>query len=187
MRAAGEPGAARQRNPPSIHAALAAAAEELAAGQARREALAAYIAPHRTLLVPRPAALRPLGHVWPLGVLLLASDDPGDDATRPLYATGTTTRALPPGHPQHVAVSIEVRRGYKAAAYRGPFEPGETVNFDAASIAIDSLQQPGDASGPLFVGPDGSVLVRWAPHTPDEAARPFAGYLAEHVGLLLGR
>lgn len=145
------------------------------------------MAPHKVVLIPRPAALRPLGQVWPLGVLLLGADSPQNGHERALYATGTTTRAVAPGHPQYVALSMEVRRGYRAAAYRGPFRPGETVNFNATPIDLDALARPGDACGPLFVGPEGAVMVRWAPHTPDDAARPLQDYLAEHVGLLLGR
>lgn len=173
--------------PHRIRSALAAAAAELEAGGARREALAEYVAPHKVLVIPRPAALRPLGHVWPLGVLLLAADPPEPGRERALYATGTTTRAVPPGHSQHVALSMEVRRGYRAAAFRGPFQPGETVNFGATAIDPDALAEPGDACGPLFVGPDRTVLVRWAPGGPDSAARALPGYLTEHVGLLLGR
>jgi hypothetical protein len=159
---------------------LESTAEELESAGARREALAEFVPARRAFLIRRQPVMRPLGHVWPLGVFLLATD-------RAFYATGTTTRAVPPGHPQHVAVSAEVRREYRAAAFRGPFEAGETVNFDAARIDIMDAASLVGSSGPLFVDAAGRLRVRWARDVVDADARDFDGYLAERVDLLLGR
>lgn len=116
----------------------------------------------------------PLGRVWRLGVFLL-----GVDGT--LYATGHTTRAVDPKHPGYQSISAEERRDYRAAAFRGAFATGETVNFDAELIARDV-----EAESPLVLR-GGQALVRWRANAPDDALAPFASYLAERVELLLVR
>jgi hypothetical protein len=158
-----------------VRALLDRLAAELAAGGARDEALARFVPPRRVLgLVGRPA-LKPLGRVWRLGVLLLARDGR-------LYATGAITRAVEPGHPGHVAVSAEQRRAVRAAAHRA-FAEGETVDYDAEPIELapEALR---NATGPLFLR-DGQALVRWSASADDDAAAPVARYLAERADLLL--
>lgn len=139
------------------------------------EALAAFVPPRRVFWLPRKAAMLPLGRVWHLGVFLL-------DREGVLYRAGTTTRAVPPGHPGHAAVATEKRRVYRAAAYRGPFAPGETVNFHASVIDLDpaSLRL---VDGPLFLS-EGGALVRWGPPGGHETAWPFDAYLAERIEFL---
>lgn len=140
------------------------------------EAVALFEPAHRLLGVPRPARLKPVGRAWRLGVLLLAADGT-------VRATGSVTRAVPPGHPGHVAASTEERRAVRAAAFRGPFPPGSTVHFDAPEIALTVAGLNG-ATGPLFLRDD-RVLVRWSVSASDDAARDLAPYLAERVALLL--
>jgi hypothetical protein len=158
-----------------IRALLNSAVDSLVSAAARDEALARFVPARRVLLVGRKPALIPIGRVWRLGVLLLDRD-----AT--VYATGRTTRAVNPLYPGYQSVSAEERRGYRAAAFRGPFEPGETVNFDAPALqlGVESLRA---ASGPMLLR-DGTVLVRWAA-TLDAATVPLDAYLAERVDLLL--
>ncbi len=151
-------------------------AAELGAAGARDEALAEFVPAHRVLLIDRPARMRPLGRVWRLGVVLLAADGS-------LRATGGITRAVEPGHPGHMAVSVEDRREHRAAAFRGPFARGETVNYDAVPIPLEA-EALRTGAGPLLLR-DGRVLVRWSASLGDDAAAPFAPYLAERVELLL--
>ena len=70
----------------------------------------------------------------------------------------------------------------RAAAQRGGFRNGETVNFDAPVIDLEAATL-GRASGPLFIR-DGRPLVRWSATAADADARDFGGYLAERVDLL---
>jgi hypothetical protein len=157
-------------------ALLERTAGRLAAGGARDEALARFVPGRRVLGFPARPAMKPLGRVWRLGVLLLAPDGTP-------YATGAITRAIEPGHPGHVAVSAEQRREMRAAAHRGPFAEGETVDYDAAPIDLtpDALRA---TTGPLFLR-GGRLLVRWSASAPDDAAAPFERYLAERADLLL--
>ena len=155
----------------AIHEAVAA----LTAAGARREALAEYVPARRTLGIRREPSLRRVGSVWRLGVLLL--DDAGT-----LYATGTLVRATPPGRPQYQSESAEHRRALRAAAQRGHFRDGETVNFDARPIPLDADALRA-STGPLFLR-DGEALVRWSAAADDAHARDLGGYLSERVDLL---
>ncbi|TAM70671.1 MAG: hypothetical protein EPN48_04740 [Microbacteriaceae bacterium] len=179
-----------------IRSSLRAAAENLEATHAPDEALARFVPARRALLVMRkPAALIPLGRVWRLGVFLLGvppvgagqpgvspaeSAPTGFDVT--LYATGKTTRAVDPLYRGFQSVSAETRRDYRGAAFRGPFERGETIDFDAPALELDadSLRS---SSGPLLLR-DGEAQVRWAA-TIGTATVPFDAYLAERVDLLV--
>ncbi len=167
-----------------IDVALAAAVASLSAADATSEALARYEPRRRqALLFTRDARLVPVGRVWRLGVFLLSADGS-------LYATGHTTRAVNPRHPGYQSVSAEERRDYRATAFRGPFESGETVNFDA-ELLVPAVSSESDRDGwaarePLVVR-DGHALVRWSAAAPDDALRTFGSYLTERVDLLLGR
>jgi hypothetical protein len=155
-------------------AALAAAAARLVAAGVRDEAVAEYRPATRRFGIARRARLVPVGRGWRLGVLLLAADGS-------VRATGSVTRAVPPGHPGHVAASTEERREVRAAAFRGPFEEGATVNYDAPPIDLSALE---GAAGPLFTR-DGRPLVRWSVSAGDDAARDLQPYLDERLDLLL--
>ncbi|MBW8871573.1 MAG: hypothetical protein JF618_05200 [Leifsonia sp.] len=158
-----------------IHAAIGAAVAALSVADARQEALAEFVPAHRTLVIHREPKLRRIGSVWRLGVFLL-------DAEGELRATGTLVRATPPGRPQYQSQSAEERRSLRAAAQRGRFRDGETVNFDAPTIPLEAAALR-EARGPLFLR-DGEALVRWSPTAGDAGARDFSGYLAERVDLL---
>jgi hypothetical protein len=150
-------------------------ASQLSAAGAATEAIASFEPAARRFGVQRRARLRPLGRGWRLGVLLL-------DADGTVRATGSVTRAVPPGHPGHMAASTEERREVRAAAFRA-FPAGATVNFDAPLLDLspEGLQA---GAGPLLLR-DGRVLVRWSLSAGDDAARDLAPYLGERVSLLL--
>ena len=152
------------------------ARNRLADASAPDEALATFVPEHRGRLFMKKAAMLPLGRVWRLGVLLL-------DADAQLYQTGLTTRALEPGRPAYQSVSAEQRREYRAAAYRGKFARGETVNFDATPIVLDPAAL-GSSTDALFVRGD-RAFVRWSSTAPDDAAVDLEAYLNDRVGLVL--
>lgn len=158
-----------------IRATLADAAGRLASAGARDEALAEFVPEHRTMLLRRKAAMVPAGRVWRLGVLLLHADGR-------LFATGSITRALEPGRRAYQSQSAERRREYRGAAFRGAFERGETVNFDAVPIELEEAVLRG-SSGPLVLRGE-EALVRWDSSSPDALA-PLGDYLADRVRLLV--
>lgn len=158
-----------------IRVALTDAAARLAAGGARDEALAQFVPERRVMLLTRTAAMLPLGRVWRLGVLLLSAD-------ARVYATGSITRALEPGRRAYQSQSAEIRRAYRGAAFRGPFERGETVNFDARPIEVEEGALRG-SRGPLVLRGD-EALVRWDPSSA-AALVSLGDYLAERVRLLV--
>lgn len=159
-----------------VRTTLQAAAARLIAGGARDEALATLVAPRRILLFEKGAALLAAGRVWRLGVLLV-------DADGNAYATGLTTRALDPGRVAYQSESAEIRRAYRAAAFKGRFTPGETVNFNAAPIPLraEALRT---STGPLFLrGTD--PMVRWSASAGDASAVALADYLDDRIDLLV--
>ena len=160
----------------SLRALFEATAAELRAAGVPDEAVADLVPATRRFGVPRRARMVPRGRGWRLGVLLLATDGS-------VRATGSVTRAVPPGHPGHMATSTEARREVRAAAFRGPFAEGSTVNFDAPLIDL-STEALREATGPLFLRGD-RALVRWSVSAGDDAARDLAPYLAERADLLL--
>ena len=158
----------------SIRELTANAVAALLAAGARDEALARYIPARKTLIFTRKPVMVPVGRVWRLGVFLV-------DADATLYATGLTTRAIEPGRPAYQSQSAEVRRGYRAAAFAGRFDRGETVNFQTRVIEPDAeLLRASD--GPLVLQGD-RLMVRWTPSV-DAATTPFDQYLRERVALL---
>ncbi|CAM5428434.1 hypothetical protein [Leifsonia shinshuensis] len=156
-----------------VRAALADAVRRLEEAEARDEALAVLVPRRRRFGIPREPVLRPTGRVWRLGVLLLARDGT-------LHATGQLVRATPPGRTQYVSVSAETRRAYRAAAERGHFRDGETVDFDAPEIEL-TVEGLRATTGPLLLR-DGQALVRWS--AASEQTVGFHDYLAERVDLL---
>jgi len=158
-----------------IRARLDGARSSLEAAAARDEALAEYVPAQRRLLVfTKEAVMVPRGRVWRLGVFLL-----GRDGT--LYQTGSLTRRQAPGRPAYQSVSAEERRAYRAAAFRGHFAEGESVNYGAHEIALEA-ESLRSSTGPLFLR-DGEALVRWSSTAPD-AVVEFGRYLDDRVGLL---
>ncbi|KRC61269.1 hypothetical protein ASE14_10215 [Agromyces sp. Root81] len=177
MTDAAAPGPAASAEPAvlqALAAAASAAAAELGRHAARDEALAEYVPERRTLGIPRAARMTPLGRVWRLGVLLV-------DADGRLFATGRVVRAERPARRSTPAAAIAEQRAYRAAAVKGGFAEGETVNFDASPVDPAELVRSG-ASGPLVVVGD-ELFVRWSPAQPD-ALTPLDRYLADRVELL---
>lgn len=156
-----------------LRESLAAAVGRLTESGARDEALAVFVPRHRAMLIMREAALRPSGRAWRLGALLLGS---GGE----LYATGSITRAVEPGRRAYQSQSAEQRREYRAAAMRGHFAPGETVNYDYEPIVLtpEGLRS---AAGPLRLR-DGVITVKWSPSAG--GVTDIESYLDERVGLL---
>ncbi|UOQ87812.1 hypothetical protein MUN74_10905 [Agromyces endophyticus] len=158
-----------------VRASFAAAAASLAAAGARTEVLAELVEPKRVLGIARAPRMAQLGRVWRLGVLLVASDGSA-------YATGHVVRAELPARRSVLADSVAEHRAWQAAAVRGGIAEGETVDFDAAPVDLDTLGRDG-VSGPLVVR-DGDAFVRWNPNQPDALAE-LERYLADRVGLLV--
>lgn len=166
----------------TVRALLARAADRLAAGGARDEALAEYVAARKVLGFTRPPVLRPVTRGWRLGALLLGRD-------RTLYATGVIIRAGEAGVRNYQSQSAEDRRDLRAAALRGKFAPGETVNHGWAVLDTDALTRPTTttitSADVVFLASDGTVRVRWNAALGDGASRELGAYLDERVGLLV--
>lgn len=156
--------------------AISLAVERLSGSGARDEALARFVPARRVLLFTREPVMEPLGRVWRLGVLLLDRDGV-------LYRAGSTPRATDPGRPAYQSVSAEVRRSYRAAAFRGPFADGETVDFDAEPISLDIAQLRASA-GPLVLDGD-RMMVRWSASAGAGVVEEFGRYLSDRVDLLV--
>ena len=152
-----------------------AAARELGGHAARDEALAEYVPERRTLGIPRAARMMPIGRVWRLGALLVTADGR-------LLATGRVVRAERPVRRSTPAAAIAEQRAYAAAAVKGGYTEGETVNFGAEPVDQAELEASG-ASGPVVVVGD-ALFVRWSPAQPD-ALTPLDRYLADRVELLV--
>jgi len=155
--------------------AIASAVDRLTAAGARTEALAELRTPARIGPLRRAPRFVPVGEVWRLGVLLLAS---GPDAGR-LFATGAVTRARDPRHRNFTSVSGEERREVREAARRSGFAAGQTVDYDAIPLPLDDTL---GTVGPLALR-DWRLFVRWNRLTP-ESLTPFDVYLRERVELL---
>lgn len=160
----------------TVRALLADARHTLETADARDEALGEYVQPKPVLGIRRDATMRHHGRVWRLGVLLLGREEG-------LWATGSITRVTEPGRPQWQSNSAEIRRAYRAAANKGHFPAGETVNHGAVPIPLDETLAAGTHS-PLFVR-DGVPVVRWSPAAGDDGAIPLRDYLADRVELLV--
>ncbi|WP_083403866.1 hypothetical protein [Curtobacterium sp. MCBA15_001] len=156
---------------------LDAAARRLRDAAVPDEALGEYVEPKPVLGIRREPTMRSLGRVWRVGALLVGSSV---ETGGRVWATGTITRVTEPGRAQFQSVSAETRRAYRAAAVRGHFAAGDTVNHGAREVPLDDSLVDGD--GALFV--DGDVpMVRWSPTAA--TAVPLADYLADRVGLLV--
>lgn len=153
------------------------AARRLRAANVHDEALGEYVVPKPLLGIRREATMRSLGRVWRVGALLVGSSL---ETGGRVWSTGTITRVTEPGRAQFQSVSAETRRAYRAAAVRGRFDAGDTVNHGAVPIPLDASLIGGD--GVLFVEDD-VPMVRWSPTAA--TAVPLADYLTDRVGLLV--
>ncbi|MFJ3383705.1 MULTISPECIES: hypothetical protein [unclassified Curtobacterium] len=153
------------------------AARRLRAAGVHDEALGEYVQPKAVLGIRREPTIRSLGRVWRVGALLLGSSI---ETGGRVWAMGTITRVTDPGRAQFQSVSAETRRAYRAAAARGHFDAGDTVNHGATPIPLDDTLVGAD--GVLLVEDD-LPLVRWSPAAGSTV--PLADYLEDRVGLLV--
>jgi hypothetical protein len=158
----------------TVRALLRDAAVRLAGAGARDEALADYVGRRRRFLIPREPVMVPVGRAWRLGVLLV-------DAEGAAFATGSTTRAVDPGRRGYTSESARDRAEYRAAAVRGRFPDGETVNFGWRALDLDDASLRA-STGPIVVR-DETPVVRWG--RGSEITMPLRDYLADRVGLLV--
>ncbi|NLA65798.1 MAG: hypothetical protein GX862_07725 [Leucobacter sp.] len=145
----------------------------------RTEALAEFLPATKRLVIFRgPATMRPLGEVWRLGVLLLATD-------ASLWAAGSATRSRERGREGYQSQSLEHRRDIAAAALRGGYSEGTVVNYDATPLPLDTgaIQALGGDS-PLGFS-DGRVRVRWRAGAQITGAVTLEQYLHERSELLI--
>lgn len=155
-----------------IHAVIADAITRLTEAGARDEGLGLETPPRRVFGLPLRARIRREGRVWRLGVVLLGPDGA-------LFATGDTLRAHAEVRRGYTAESARMRAARSAAARRGGFAEGETVNV--GWVRID-LAHP--EAGVLRVRDDGVPQVRWNPRDAD-AWTDLAPYLHDRIELLL--
>jgi hypothetical protein len=152
---------------------LATTVRELVASNARDEALAVVKEPRGFGPIKTSVRMAPVGRAFRLGVLLLTRD-------ASLFATGKITRAIEPGRPQALSLSVEQRRADRMAASRGHFALGEVVNYEYTPIALDP-ESLARGSGPLSLeGTD--VYVRWGPALAERRLLP--AYLVDRAEML---
>jgi hypothetical protein len=160
-------------------AALAAAAERLAAEGATPEQLATTVPPRRALgVIARRETFRRTGAGFLLGALLVT---PRGE----VFAPGRIVRASRQVLPGHQSESARARRELRQRLLDARFAEGSTVVIDSRPLPLDDLAAMTKERGPLVLS-DAGMLVRWMPTAPDEALRPLDGYLAERLDLALG-
>ncbi|UYN83747.1 MAG: hypothetical protein KIT89_00395 [Microcella sp.] len=166
-------------------AALAAAAERLAAAGATPEQLAVTVPARRVLgFIPRPETFRPDGEAFLLGALLVSS-------TGDAFEPGRIARASRKVLPGHQSESARERKELRQRLLDARFAEGTTVVIDARPLPLDDPAAMAAERGPLVLSESESesraaVLVRWVPTAPDTALRPLDAYLAERLDLALG-
>ena len=122
--------------------------------------------------------MRPLGEVWRLGSLLLAT-------TGELWAAGRATRAAERGRPGYQSESREERRDVAAAALRGGYPEGTPVNFEASRLPLDEVAVRELSVEEPIGWADGEVRVRWRAGAPLAGAPALESYLRERAALLI--
>ena len=167
-------------------AALTETRARLIAAEVAPEEFAEYLPERRKFLITRAARMRPMGQVWRLGTLLLRADNPPPGEPL-LYAAGSVTRAAERGRPNNTSVSREERREIAAAALRGGYPEGTSVNYAAAALPLTDegvAAWTADSSLPLGVA-DGELRVRWRAGAGLEGAPVLATYLSERLEFLV--
>ncbi|MBD8539558.1 hypothetical protein [Frigoribacterium sp. CFBP 8751] len=157
----------------SLRALVEQAAADLAAREARTEALARYKPARRIVVVKTAESLEPAGRAWRLGVLLLGTDGR-------VFETGRITRAVTPTRSQHLSAQVEQRKAERRAAVRGHFAEGEVVNYAYEPVDLSTAALQGGEQRLLVRG--GHALVRWGTATGE--VRDLAAYLADRAELL---
>lgn len=174
-----------------VEQALARASTALRAASVPTEALAELVPARRRMLIRFAPTMRPLGEVWRVGSLLISAD------RNEWFTGGTATRAAERGRPGYQSVSREERREIAAAALRGGYAAGSSVNFDAVPLPLDGdgLRALG-SEAPVGVLPiDGGsgeaqteeVRVRWRAGADLATAPTLEAFLAERVRLIAER
>ncbi|KPG78587.1 hypothetical protein AEQ27_14485 [Frigoribacterium sp. RIT-PI-h] len=156
----------------SLRALVEHAAADLAAREARSEALARYKPARRIVAAKTAEPLEPAGRAWRLGVLLLGTDGR-------VFETGRITRAVTPTRSQHLSAQVEQRKAERRAAVRGQFAEGEVVTYAYEPVDLSTgALQAGEQRLPVR---DGRALVRWGAAAGE--VRDLAAYLAGRAGL----
>lgn len=167
----------------NARAALAAAAEQLASAGTTPDLIATTVPAHRTFgILPRRESYRRNGQGFVLGALLITTA--GD-----VWEPGRIVRASRQVLPGHQSESARARRELRQRLLDSRFAEGSTVVIDARPIPLDDPELMQKERSPLVlrdseVGP--VVLVRWMPHSPDNALTPLDTYLRERLELALG-
>lgn len=135
------------------------AVTQLTAASVPNEALATLRPSRRIGPLTRPAKFVPEGRAWRLGELLVTAD--GE-----LFSTGRVTRAVVPrDFSANKSPAEDERRELQRAAARGPFAPGDAVNFDYGPATQRAVFERGE-----------QWFVRLA-----DAEVPLGDYLADRV------
>lgn len=139
------------------------AVTQLTAASVPNEALAALRPSRRVGPLTRPAKFVPVGRAWRLGELLVTAD--GE-----LFSTGRVTRAVVPrDFSANKSPAEDARRELQRAAARGPFPPGDAVNFEYRS-----------AVGQTVFEREGQWMV-----TLSDAEVALSDYLADRVAFAI--
>lgn len=172
--------------PPALaaaRAALAQAAQRLAAAGAAPEQLVRTVPARRALgVIPRPETFRRIGEGYLVGALLVTA---AGDAFEP----GRIIRASRQVLPGHQAESARARRELRQRLLDARLPEGSTVVIDPRPLPLDDPAALAAEHAPLVLRElDGAsaVLVRWMPAAPDAALRSLDAYLAERLDLALG-
>lgn len=164
-------------------AALAVAAERLAAAGAAPEQLVVTVPAHRALgFIPRRETFRRIGEGFVLGALLVTT-------SADVFAPGRIARASRQVLPGHQSESARARRELRQRLLDARLPEGSTVVIDSRPVPLDDPTAMAAERGPLVLREtaDGAaVLVRWMPTAGDDTLRPLDAYLAERLDLALG-
>ena len=158
-----------------LAALLREVSAELDARGIADQAVAELRTPRAILGFRRTPVMAPVTRAWRLGVVLLGRE--GE-----LLATGSVTRAVAPLHANNQSESQEARREIRRAAFDGPFQEGEIVNYGWRRLALDAAALE-SGQEPLALR-DSEVLVRWAPGLGEQGLMPLRRYLADRLDLL---
>lgn len=164
-------------------AALAAAAQRLAAAGAAPEQFVRTIPARRALgVIPRRETFRRTGEAYLVGALLATA---AGDVLEP----GRIIRASRQVLPGHQSESARARRELRQRLLDARLPEGSTVVIDPRPLPLDDPAALAAEHAPLVLREvDGTptVLVRWMPTAADAALRPLDAYLAERLDLALG-
>lgn len=167
----------------AARAALAAAAQRLAAAGAAPELMVRTVPARRALGVfPRRETFRRTGEGFLVGALLVTA---AGDVLEP----GRIVRASRQVLPGHQSESARARRELRQRLLDARLPEGSTVVIDPRPLPLDDPTALAAEHAPLVLrAVDGTptVLVRWLPSAPDAALRPLDAYLAERLDLALG-